>query len=411
MGAASAADDVPRQSIPTSRLFNRDDVIGDSYYALAAAAVFHASASGSKAIVTGFAAILTAGFASSFTISSRDAYSNVRTIGNDFTFNSVSVHSSGVPVVYGTVTYAGAGSSAYNAAHSFTIAGQYSVHIRGGGLHVLGSPFTLTLLPAQECSATSLAFGAGLTVTTVNVASSFYVQTRDAWGNVRTVPNVLSTTIFVARAFTSAIGSSPETTNAAPHKADASTNAMQAYWQLPSWYVGSYQLTAKPATGHFGYFRGVSLAALGGFLATYYHNLGSVSSLISSGTPLKTAVDRFDNTNTLPAASSVYAARWSGFIRSTSSGAVAWTAFTQSDTLKGKIWVNGGAAAYGSPAGNTAVSAAFTTVANTLYHVVVECRSTSSVLQQLDAFGANILTSNMYADFALPGAPAQLAVY
>ncbi len=176
-------------------------------------------------------------------------------------------------------------------------------------------------------------------------------------------------------------------------------------------YVGSYMLTAAPASGHFGYFRGASLAALGGFIATYYHNLATVSSLVSSGTVLKTAMDRFANSNTLQAATNVFAARWSGFIRSTTSASVTWNAFTQSSTVKGKIWVNGGAAAYGSPSGDTAVSAVFTTVTNTLYHVQVEYRSTSAVATALDTFGTAVGTSNMYADFAFKNAPAQLAVY
>ena len=274
-----------------------------------------------------------------------------------------------------------------------------------------GSPFTITLLPAQECSSTSLAFGAGLTVTTVNIASSYYIQARDAWGITRTVPNVQSTTIYVARAFTSSIGSNPETTNSAPYIATTSTNAMEAYWQLPSWYVGAYQFTAAPAQGNYGYFRGVSMATLGGFIVTYYHNLATVDALVSSGTPLKTAVDRFSSSNTVPATSNVFAARWSGFIRSTTSALVTWSAFAQSGTVKGKIWVNGGAAAYGSPSGDGGVSAVFTTVANTLYQVQVEYKCATASAVALDAFGAAVATSNMYADFSITGSPTALAVY
>jgi hypothetical protein len=369
-----------------------------------------AAACGSKAVVTNLAVTHTAGAATSFTISSRDAYSNPRTMGSDFMFNAVTTHSTGSPNIYSTVVYAGGAGSAYSVATpALTVSGMYYTHVRGGGEHVLGSPFTITLVPAQECSSTSLSFGAGLTVTTVNVASSFYVQTRDAWGNIRTLPNVLSTTIFVGRAFTSDVGSSPETTNISPYTAASSTNAVEAYWRLPSWYVGSYQLTAAPASGHFGYFRGVSLAALGGFLVTYY-NVANLNALVSSGTPLKTAVDRFASSNTATV-TNAFAARWSGFIRSTSSGQVAWNVFTQSSTVKGKIWVNGGAAAYGSPGGDTAVSAVFTTVINTLYHVQIEYRSSSSAPAALDTFGSAVGTSNMYADFAFKTAPAQLAVY
>jgi hypothetical protein len=403
MGAASASDDVPSQSIPTSRMYNRDDVAGDSWLSLSAATVFHSTGCGSTSVVTGLAVTLTAGAATSYTISSRDAYSNVRTMGSDFMFNAVTVHSSGTPAIYSSITYAGSAGSAYTATYTLTISGLYYTHVRGGGQHVLGSPFAITLLPAGECSSTSIAFGAGLTVTTVNVASSFYVQVRDAWGNMRTVPNLQPTTIFVARAFTSSIGATPEATDATPYAAATSTNAMEA---------ASYMLTAAPAAGHFGYFRGPSLAALGGFIATYYHNLASVNSLVSSGTPLKTAVDRFSATlNTVPATSGVFAARWSGFIRSTSSGAVNWAAFSQTSTVKGKIWVNGGATAYGSPAGDGSVAAAFTTVINTLYHVQVEYRSTAATLDALNTFGSAIGTSNMYVDFLFTSSPAQLAVY
>jgi hypothetical protein len=410
MGSTSAAADVPRQSIPSTRLYNRDDATGDTWYSVAAATVFHTVGCGTTSIVTGLAVTLTAGAASAFTISSRDAYSNTRTIGSDFTFNSISVHSSGAPTVYGTVTYAGSSGSAYNSDRTLTVSGVYYMHIRGGGAHVQGSPFAITLLPAQECSTTSLAFGAGLTVTTVNVASSFYIQARDAWANVRTVANVQASTIYVARAFTSSIGANPETTNASPYAATTSTNAMQAYWQLPSWYVGAYQFTAAPSQGNYGYFRGVSMATLGGFIVTYYHNLATVDSLVSSGTPLKTAVDRFAATNTLPATSGVFAARWSGFIRSTSTGTVTWNAFTQSGSVKGKIWVNGGAAVLGSPSGNGDVSAVFATVTNTLYQVQVEYRGTAAAAP-LDAFGSSVVTGNMYADFAITGAPVALAVY
>jgi hypothetical protein len=198
MGSSTAAADVFRQSIPTDRLYNREDVVGDSWYSVSPAHIRPALGCGSNSFVTGIAATLTAGSASSFTILSRDAYSNARTIGSDFTFNAVSVHSNGELSVYGTVSYAGIGGDIYNGAiTALTVSGLYYLHVRGGGVHVQGSPFTVSLLPAQECSSTSLSFGAGLTVTTVNVASSFYVQVRDAWSNVRSVPNVESSSIFV----------------------------------------------------------------------------------------------------------------------------------------------------------------------------------------------------------------------
>jgi hypothetical protein len=51
--------------------------------------------------------------------------------------------------------------------------------------HVKGSPFTLTVYPAQSCGATSTARGNGLSLSTAGVFASFSIIARDHFGNVR----------------------------------------------------------------------------------------------------------------------------------------------------------------------------------------------------------------------------------
>ena len=54
--------------------------------------------------------------------------------------------------------------------------------------HVSGSPFVLNVVPAITCAATSRIYRPALTLTTAGILSSFTLQSRDAFDNLRTIP-------------------------------------------------------------------------------------------------------------------------------------------------------------------------------------------------------------------------------
>ena len=54
--------------------------------------------------------------------------------------------------------------------------------------HISGSPFVLNVIPAITCATTSRVYRPALTLTTAGILSSFTLQSKDAFDNLRTIP-------------------------------------------------------------------------------------------------------------------------------------------------------------------------------------------------------------------------------
>merc|ERR1711871_1416524 len=134
--------------------------------------------------------ITTAGIASSFTLTARDAYDNQRTINSDMTFSIDLVGSAGLPVYQGSVsTMSGTGAmrARYEASYTVTAAKNYELFIRYGSDNVRSSPFTLSSRPAVVCGAWSTVTGFGLTAVSIGAKSAFTVLARDKGANINGV--------------------------------------------------------------------------------------------------------------------------------------------------------------------------------------------------------------------------------
>ena len=124
-----------------------------------------------------------AGGLSTFGISAADCYGNAETAGGDQW--SVLLTRPGVPNVIGAVRDSGDGG--YVATYNATIAGQWLLHVKTGGVHVEGSPFSLTVRPGPADAPTSIAVGSGKSEAIIGEVATLMVRTKDAYGNDRGV--------------------------------------------------------------------------------------------------------------------------------------------------------------------------------------------------------------------------------
>jgi hypothetical protein len=67
-----------------------------------------------------------------------------------------------------------------------TLAGNFKLSIHSRDLaHVLGSPFTIQILPSVACASVSVSSGASLTIATNQNSVSFVISSRDTFGNAQ----------------------------------------------------------------------------------------------------------------------------------------------------------------------------------------------------------------------------------
>ena len=74
------------------------------------------------------------------------------------------------------------GDGSYDVTYNLTTRGQWLLHVKTGGVHIAGSPFTVSALPGATDPASSFATGPGLSKVRVRVRVKVRVRAR---GKVR----------------------------------------------------------------------------------------------------------------------------------------------------------------------------------------------------------------------------------
>ena len=149
-----------------------------SWRSAANAASAATSASGSAL------SLATAGRLASFTVTSRDAFSNPRQSATQYFVQLIGAEEA---PLYGGASAAlapllGTSLASFRAFE----AKSYSLYVMQGGVNIKGSPFMLAVKPDGACGATSTMSGSGITAASVAPASNtFRIQARDAFGNQR----------------------------------------------------------------------------------------------------------------------------------------------------------------------------------------------------------------------------------
>ena len=129
----------------------------------------------------------TAGIATSFTVTSRDAFGNViSAAGATYTYvitNSVS----GATTASGSLGSAGSGT--YSTSFTLNTVGTYTLAVTSNGVAVSGSPYTVVVSAGALSGATSYVPSPTPNTTALvsGVATTFSIQSRDAYGNAISV--------------------------------------------------------------------------------------------------------------------------------------------------------------------------------------------------------------------------------
>jgi hypothetical protein len=268
-----AAIDVAKSRIRSDRLFQRLDVPNGPSGLHVQPAVTCAAESTAKA--PGLT-LSTAGVDASFTIQSKDAYENLREdTSGVFT---LSIHGSGgSPYVAGSVMAAAPSTEAkYTASYNLQNAKGYEVFVKHGNENIKGSPFTLTVKPAQSCGSRSTIQGTGLTAAALSPAkSAFTIQARDEYGNARTQGTPTDTDYVVRVVRTS--GTNLQGTNGLPpfygSTAVGTSPTLHASFNTATndgRFAGSYQVPATPDPAVLNHYLYASFVHKGGIMASYY---------------------------------------------------------------------------------------------------------------------------------------------
>ncbi len=119
----------------------------------------------------------TAGLTSTFTVSARDTYGNVKSLGGD----SLRVTLSGAGSASGVVVDNSDGT--YLVTYVTSRTGTYDMTVMLGPSQVATSPFRIITQPARRHFQSSVARGASLTLATAGVAGTFTITVLDRHGN------------------------------------------------------------------------------------------------------------------------------------------------------------------------------------------------------------------------------------
>eukprot|EP00961_Rhodomonas_salina_P050232 674693-Rhodomonas_salina.1 len=262
----------------------------------------------------------TAGVGSSFTIIARDEEDNLGKLPS-LSGLEVDIADSNVVVNVEAVDESRAETS-----FLLSQSGVFELSVKWSGKHIAGSPFSLRVLSAETCSATSSARGSGLSLSTVGKMASFTISSRDQFSN----PSVDLDTHFVTRLYPSSDSS-------------ARPVFLQSSADFAAEVPTAYSFTQA---GSFSLF--VKLAREGGLAATYFSTT-SLDSAFATESEIFLSGLNWTGTagSSLPiydnATGSVqYGARWAGLIDVKASDSTIFTFSTTltSDTERVKLWVD-----------------------------------------------------------------------
>jgi hypothetical protein len=136
--------------------------------------------------------------------------------------------------------------------------------------HISGSPFVLNVVPAITCAATSRVYRPALTLTTAGILSSFTLQSKDAFDNLRTIAIEDSSTFDFAILANSSLPIDDADRNRVQPSQD--DNGELRYVSNVT-YTGSggYQINFTATTQGRYNVRGLLMQA-GGVFGTYFEN-------------------------------------------------------------------------------------------------------------------------------------------
>ncbi|EKX52443.1 hypothetical protein GUITHDRAFT_101615 [Guillardia theta CCMP2712] len=143
--------------------------------------------------------LITAGVQHSFLIKSFDRFMNSvqYSLSSSFLLSVTPFLSS--QVLLASSTYEDLGSGLFRQTFLLSISGSYKVNVFLDSKAVVGSPFNVTVISAGVNASNSIPRGLGFTLATAGMAGSFFIQTRDSFGNWKTAASAGNWQISVLR--------------------------------------------------------------------------------------------------------------------------------------------------------------------------------------------------------------------
>jgi hypothetical protein len=130
--------------------------------------------------------VATSGARTCFTVASRDQFQNDRlSIKTDEVTSEIR---GSIGLMDANVAVTLLNGNKVIVAYTPTVASAFDFVIRQLGMPIISSPFSLIVAPSVECASKSFAIGSGLSRSVVNSLSTFTVQVRDSFGNLKTSP-------------------------------------------------------------------------------------------------------------------------------------------------------------------------------------------------------------------------------
>ena len=146
--------------------------------------------------------LLTAGVQHSFLIKSFDRFMNSvqYSLSSSFLLSVTPLLSS--QALLASSTYEDLGSGLFRQTFLLSVSGSYKVNVFLDSKAVVGSPFNVTVISAGVNASNSIPRGLGFTLATAGMAGSFFIQTRDSFGNWKTAGSAGNWQISVLRSCT-----------------------------------------------------------------------------------------------------------------------------------------------------------------------------------------------------------------
>jgi len=216
--------------------------------------------------------LATAGQAATFTIQAKDAYENTRE-DTSASFTVDLFGSGGSPIYNGAVTPLSSSAGTYTATFTAVNAKNYDVFVKYGSNNLKGAPYNLVVQPYTTCGTKSTIQGTGLTAASISPSkSAFTIQSRDQYGNART----LAGDTFVVRVARTS-GTGMQGTGGLPpfysKTAISSSPTIHSVFNTATndgKYAGYYQIPSTPSPAGLTHYSYASLVSAGGVYATYY---------------------------------------------------------------------------------------------------------------------------------------------
>jgi hypothetical protein len=159
IGSSRAENDVPLEIIPASYLHSSDDVTGNGYYSSSG----HASPKVVTTVEPGVTCssysyasgstitLATAGTSATFTVTVKDSFDNLKTSTSSTNIVATIVQQGSYNLAASATPSAVASTPTYTVVYTLTASGPYSLAVLCNNQAIIGSAFSLTVFPSNEC--------------------------------------------------------------------------------------------------------------------------------------------------------------------------------------------------------------------------------------------------------------------